>query len=308
MGFFNKLAAMPKSMGRKIMLETLTIDPFTGNILRSCELKFIFNSGSKPLLLEMVFQNRTLMPKQVIFKKDDECRNDFVIHKIFGIFNDIWQSSGFGQTVPYIVTYNIACISKDMCCYEYTPSVPLSVFAFESIKDLTENEKANLLHSFAAVMVSCYVLGIRDRSLDNVLIKEHTFMSLIDIRGLWNTAAQEKQDKNAPVSQTDDKVIINKFKSFFQSDWEKVKIICERIYLVLHKNASFLTNCLLHLYEFDTEQNKDRMFQWLMRSLAVGRRLTKTDCVVIANTILFEQSMTQSTTPNKTSGFSFGNW
>lgn len=46
---------MPKlSTGRKIMLETITVDPFTGAILRSCEIKFVFNSASKPLLLELV--------------------------------------------------------------------------------------------------------------------------------------------------------------------------------------------------------------------------------------------------------------
>jgi hypothetical protein len=281
MGFFSKLSAMPKSTGRKIMLETLTVDPFSGCILKSCEIKYIFNSSSKPLLLELVFQNDVLPPKQVVFKKDEDCRSDFVAQKIFSIFNDIWKCAGFGPVSPSIVTYNVTNIAKDMACYEYSPSVPLSVFSWESIKDLNELEKNTLLHSYAASLIGCYIIGLRDRTLDNILIKEHTSLSLIDFKYLWNTS--EKNDQS-------DKVVVTKFKAFFYADWERLKLICEKTLLVLHKNSSLILNIFGQLFDFESEAYKEKMFTWAMKSLSVGKRMTKSDLSLVVNSLVHEAS------------------
>lgn len=52
----------------------------------------------------------------------------------------IWRSAGMGPVWPSILTYNVTNLAKEMACYEYSPSVPLSVFSWESIKDLNEIE------------------------------------------------------------------------------------------------------------------------------------------------------------------------
>ena len=45
-------------------------------------------------------------------------------------------------------------------------------------------------------------------------------------------------------------------------DWERLKLICEKTLLVLHKNSSLILNIFGQLFDFESEAYKEKMFTW----------------------------------------------
>jgi len=297
-GFFLRLSGMSKKVGRKFMLDTPTIDPITGKTLRSAEVKAILNSANKPMLLDLYYHDTMMAPRQIIFKKGEDLRADYCVQILFGLFNVIWENSGF-ITPPYIPTYSVVPISKDMGCYEFPfGCFPTASFNWDLFNDLTDEAKLVMIYSQAACLVGSYVLGIRDRTLDNVFVKDGIYFYHFDNATLWNYGPESLVNPLTP-----------KFKAAIFTEWERFRVIVESAYMALNKNSSFIINLCMTLFDFEEEAKKERIYQWLVKSLMVGKKWKRTDIIAtVLNSILQEGTEATGGAGNIAGTFLSGTW
>jgi len=221
------------------------------DVVRHVRVVKIFDSKAKPVLLEMVGLNTRNL---VICKLGDDIRNDWYIQTMFYIFNNFWKNDGSLSTVPFIYRYKCTPIINEkmpkLGCIECVSNVT-SAFDFDwsSVRtSMTSDQRKSFFASLAGSFVASYVLGIRDRHQDNMLIKDGYIFFNIDFGHLWN---------QGPLVDAPRIAIPVRLKSnLFLEEWDLLVELCVNAFLILHKNAAHIVSICSTLFKTIHEKEK----------------------------------------------------
>eukprot|EP01083_Nonionella_stella_P294347 1000675_1 len=158
-------------------------DPIKGRPhLQSIQIESIFSSKTKPLLLSL-YNAQGQLTSKCIFKQGDDLRKDASILTMFRFFNDIWKEEEckYKNDLVHIHTYRCVPFCEDFGCIEYVDHcIPLT-----QIKQYDEQSNDDafmdaLIASAAGSYIGAFILGIRDRHSDNILIQKNGTLFHID--------------------------------------------------------------------------------------------------------------------------------
>jgi len=110
--------------------------------------------------------------------------------------------------------------------------------------------------------LACWVLGIRDRHQDNMMIKDNSTFFHIDFGFIFNDAP----GFDAPIFS-----IPREFrKNITNDEWGFFLKNCGDSFVVLHQNAGVIINACTSLFENLPGLNSEQVRKYLVRSLMVG--------------------------------------
>jgi len=184
--------------------------------------------------------------KRIICKRGDDLRQDYYIQTLFKLFNEIWECYSQKHSnckLPYLYTYSCIPLYSKFGVIEYVEnSVPVSDFDWENIKSLNNEEKEIFIRTLAGSALASYILGIRDRHEDNMLIKDNHIFFHIDFGHLWN---------NRPLVDAPRISIPNGIKNIAltESEWNYLLKLFIDGYSVLYLNSSTVINVTSTLFQ-----------------------------------------------------------
>jgi hypothetical protein len=250
------------------------LDPIFENADGSCRLitsitvKKIFSSKAKPLLLEVTYKKDEGNKEELldsssssrkgkrskskgaspptptepetslfIFKKGDDLRVDMLVQTMFYIFNTIWSNAGL-KHVPFTHQYKIIPMGPDIGAVEFvTGSESIQTFDWNSWRTLTQEQRLLFIRSAAGGYVAGWVLGIRDRHQDNMMVRHGHIFYQIDFGHMFN----EKPTIDAPrfAIPGDMKMVMT------NEEWELFKDVCADAFRALHRMSNVIVSLCL---------------------------------------------------------------
>jgi len=231
----------------------------------SIRLEKIYPSNVRPILL-------TLNPGksesiQCIFKRGDDLRQDFAVQTMFFVFNRLWKQSPLLYK-PFIHQYKVLPMGPQMGIIEFVPnSTSSGKFDWNSISEsfstpLNAIDKLTFLKSMAGSYIACWILGIRDRHQDNMLIKEGKIFFHIDFGFIFNDAP----GFDAPIFS-----IPRAFRQNLSGDeWNFFLKLCGDAFAVLHQNAGLIINTCTSIMNDLPTVTGAQVRKYLVRSMMVG--------------------------------------
>eukprot|EP00475_Leptophrys_vorax_P018539 TRINITY_DN25387_c0_g1_i2.p1 TRINITY_DN25387_c0_g1~~TRINITY_DN25387_c0_g1_i2.p1 ORF type:complete len:457 (-),score=126.03 TRINITY_DN25387_c0_g1_i2:35-1228(-) len=190
--FFQKVAALP-SLKPGTAVETRKTgksiyNPLVfGSTVAKIKVLKIFNSNAKPLLIDMI--GADLLGKKLppcILKSGDDMRQDTACLFAFDFMNLIWNEHKIeyhGIQVRAFVYLCSAISSSVGMIQPVQHTIALSAFQpgmLNRNKDKDKHFLHRMVASTAGSFVAAYVLGVRDRHNDNILIRDDGTVLHID--------------------------------------------------------------------------------------------------------------------------------
>ena len=187
---FGSILSKKLSAGSEIRLHSNSMlrDPinYEGPPLSRIKIREIIesNSSHKPLLLDcyvrVVGNNNGMeyLSSTIILKQGDDLRCDNAILSTFRYMNKIWRDSKlrYKNAVPVeILTYKCVAMGADYGVLESVPGCIRLRLIDVLNDDINAIRQYNLVASAAASYIASFVMGIRDRHFDNVLIRKSDF-------------------------------------------------------------------------------------------------------------------------------------
>jgi len=127
---------------------------------------------------------------------------------------------------------------------------------------LNPQDKLTLFTSMAGSYLACWVLGIRDRHQDNMMIKDNKIFFHIDFGFIFNDAP----GFDAPIFS-----IPKGFRrNLSQDEWNFFLKICGDAFAVLHQNSGVIMNACTHIMADLPTLSTTQVRKYLVRSLMVG--------------------------------------
>jgi len=243
-------------------------DPINGrNNVSNIKIAKVFNTNAKPLLLELKCEDPTTkivtISSQIILKKGDDIRKDNGVILMFKYMNQLWKDNGlkFYDKDVQAITYKCVPMGPDFGCIEFIPNC-IELNKINSIKNLYESDFSmlnSLIATAAGSYIASFVLGIRDRHSDNILIRTDNG-SLFHIDFGYSFGAKVSIDTNKLAITKDlSKVMGNKYKNFVD--------IATQAYMILRTNSQELIDYASVV--FNTLHNASIMDDFLRDSLKI---------------------------------------
>eukprot|EP01084_Bolivina_argentea_P074498 135137_1 len=164
----------------KLCRESQVKDPINCHAppLSRIEIRKIIATNSKPYLIDLYVANRSdnfeYLSSTVILKKGDDLRRDAAVLHVFRLMNKIWREQGldFMQVPVNALTYKCIAMSPDFGIIELVEGCkPLRLVS--ALEDtITIAQQFNLVASATGSYMASYIMGVRDRHFDNVLIRD----------------------------------------------------------------------------------------------------------------------------------------
>jgi len=237
--FFHELSTrFPLTKGERYTDLDLVDPVWQAGTVTSVEVTKVFLSGHNPCLLQLTYAS-PIPPRSIMFK-DDDIRPDMMVSVIFDVFNTLWRGSGL-KSRPELVTFKVVPASPSFGFMEFVEnSVPLREYDVNSIQNYTEEEMDLFLATAAGGYIGGFLLGIRDRHEDNLMIKDNNKFFQLDFKHAFNNKtfgidgcrfAISKRLKNA----IEARIFIDKV-----SRWDNFKDRTAACYLVLRRNSQII--------------------------------------------------------------------
>jgi len=172
------------------------------------KIEKIFSSIAQPLMLKLstypkgapgaaipisITENLSEVTPRLIFKKGDNLFQDLSCMTIFRAFNYLWKHDRAifqnERDVPFIHTYDIFPTGEKRGFLEAVPSVvSFKDFDWKKWKEIKDAEKSlKLINSAAGAYIGGFVVGVRDRHWDNILVQNDEILFHIDFGFLLGT-------------------------------------------------------------------------------------------------------------------------
>lgn len=147
----------------------------------------VFKTNARPCLIDFATQeilpasgnaiepsiSRVTSGTLSICKKGDDLRTDLGCLQVFKLFNYLWRTAGlgFGGVAVQAREYGVVPIGPNIGLIEFVFGC-LSLTKIEMLRDKikTTETLVNLISSAAGAFIGSYVLGVRDRHSDNIII------------------------------------------------------------------------------------------------------------------------------------------
>jgi len=184
--FWIKISKMTHQDDEKIKVpyDLQLMDPVNqlGPPLRYVKIKKVINSNSKPLLVETYGRDesdRIFLSSTFILKQGDDLRKDKSCMLVFKWINHMFITSNsrnlkYGDALVKILTYNVIPMTNTFGCIQLIPNcVPLQhILTLKTYIASNPGLMTNLVTTAAGSYIASYIMGIRDRHFDNILIRE----------------------------------------------------------------------------------------------------------------------------------------
>lgn len=185
--FFAERSAEMQTLGWHC--EGLQLRAPDGRLVDSVRVVKRFASGHAPTLLELGTPGGDVI--RMVFKSDD-LRPDHNACTMFRVFNALWlRAHTRRHTVVSALPFAVYPLSASVGLMEFVAdSVSMREWLATGsapIADMTAQQRCAFMSSAAGSFVACWVLGIRDRHRDNVMIqRESCVLWQLDFKHLWN--------------------------------------------------------------------------------------------------------------------------
>jgi len=156
--------------------------PFQPHIrLKTVTVEMIFKTNSKPVLISCDSEAKTIQkPMKMIIKFGDDFRQDVACMHVFRLLNHLWRHAkmSFNDMPIHCHEYCTIATGKNIGVVEFVENcVPLA----EIHKIPLDSGKINrLVSTGAGSYIAAYILGVRDRHADNIMIRLDGTMFHID--------------------------------------------------------------------------------------------------------------------------------
>ncbi|ELP86479.1 phosphatidylinositol 3-kinase, putative, partial [Entamoeba invadens IP1] len=263
---------------------------FTKIVSLKCK---VLDSLRKPLFLTFENEDPVGDPIYIIFKKDDDLRQDMFALKVLEVMNQMWQNEGYdmrltcyeclamgnavGMIEVVLRSETIAAIQKKMYGGNVSAAFqedPLFRWLKEKNpgKEEMSNAQQNFIFSCAGYCVATYVLGVGDRHNDNILLTPTGHLVHIDFGHILGNVEKFKGFKRetAPFVLTKEFVYVMGGKN---SDGFKLFVsLCCDTFLILRKNFHGLINLFTMMLSTGLpELRRTDDMEYLLNSLVLDR-------------------------------------
>ena len=167
------------------------IIPFYKKKIKSISTNvYVKNSNSKPLLLEIIFEDNTT--SNILLKRED-IRIDYIIYKIILFIKYILKYNSVSDVNNFCINYEVLPINKLSGIIEIVNNaqslynikeklnISLQNYILENNSSKTINDiKDRYIYSYSIYCVITYILGVGDRHLDNIMITNTGYIFHID--------------------------------------------------------------------------------------------------------------------------------
>lgn len=153
--------------------------PFqTGYRILKVQVDKVFNSNAKPLLLsvqceDVLVANRRCEGAKMILKVGDDLRQDVSVIHVQCLMNHIWKRNGVKHDSLFVETLLYGCLAfgSDVGVIEFVPN-SVSLSQINKVGKFTPAAISRLITTAAGSFIAAYVLGVRDRHHDNIMISK----------------------------------------------------------------------------------------------------------------------------------------
>ena len=206
--------------------------------------------------------------KRAFMYKLDDLRNDLVVMKCTSIIRKLFESVKELQVLP-IVTYRVLPVTKSSGFIELVSGQtvskasemgPLSEYLLERVNKSGGGGTTVFIQSAAVASVLCYVFGIGDRHLDNLMVTDKGELVNIDFGFL-----EGKDTMNCPYARIPDDVINYGNNKKIFDDW------CVCVFLQLRRFAMHFHSLMmfLHTAEEDSVSNIQKFDEFIQSRFCV---------------------------------------
>ena len=244
-------------------------DPINGNKnVQQLEVKKIFTSNAKPYLLDCYVHdinsiNDVKLSSSFILKQGDDLRKDAAVLKMFEFMNHLWEHANLKYIESNVKSLTYKCIpmGPDIGIIELIPGC-IELNKISQLKTKLSGPQNikfynNLVATAAGAYIAAYVMGIRDRHDDNILIKmtdDECTLFHIDFGYMFGDRVSLDTAKLAITSDLKKIFDINKF------GWNDFIHTCISAWLILRNNANELIDYARVVFAFLYETNQIEMF------------------------------------------------
>ena len=216
---------------------------------------FIFNSARQPMSISVETTNPNVPVKHIIYKAGDDLRQDQLVIQLINLMDTILKRNGVDCKLTH---YNVVATSIDGGLVERVPdceSMSLrddkkSVQNFLRRYNPSESEPygirkealENYIKSCAGYCVISFILGIRDRHLDNILIIEDGRLFHIDFGHIFGRDPIDRP--LAPLMKITQEMVTG-IGGENSKGYQHFKSISCSVYNILRKHAALILNLLM---------------------------------------------------------------
>lgn len=154
------------------------------HIVEKMQVVKVFTSQAKPCLIRASYSgalDSASKAKESLFilKRGDDLRVDLMTQTIFYIFNRIWTNAQLRHT-PYCFVFKVIPMALDYGVVECVPDcTTLQEYDWKKWNTLDKEQKYKFLCSAAGGYTAGWILGIRDRHKENMMVKDdHIFVQI----------------------------------------------------------------------------------------------------------------------------------
>jgi len=235
----------------------------------------------------------------MILKMGDDLRQDMACLQCFRFMNYLWREDNlhFGPQRQYVQTFVYGCLAL-------TPKIGLiecvpRCHPLKTIKELSvkfgEYDLDRMIASASASYISAYVLGIRDRHYDNILIRHDGILFHIDFGFILGNKTSGLDTARFAITP-DLEMVMGKEKYLHFID------LCVQCFASLRKHDAVLIDYIVTMLRVLPEMNELKIRDFLRESLLLSLNLNEA-CATLRKKILDAPTSVKTKIKNAVHGF-----
>eukprot|EP01084_Bolivina_argentea_P006768 12807_1 len=243
-------------------------DPINGNkCVQQLKVRKIFNSNARPYLIDCYVNDDTtedvMLSSAYILKRGDDLRKDGAVLKMFEFMNEIWKSANLTYKDSFVssLTYKCIPIGPDVGIIEAIPNC-IELNKVMSLRHTLKESKNvslwnKLVASSAGAFIAAFIMGIRDRHDDNILINiSDSGYNLfhIDFGYMFGDRVPLDTAKLAITSG------LKNIFDIYHFGWNDFIDICIQSWLILRKNANEIIDYARCVFSFLYQAQQIEMY------------------------------------------------
>ena len=166
-----------------------------------------------------------------------------MVQYAFNMFNTLWKMPGLSLR-PHSFTFSVCALGENMGIMEFVAnSIPLREWSIATkILAMRDDQLDSFIQSAAGAFVACYVLGIRDRHRDNLMIKDDFIFFELDFKHCFNLRTT---GVDAPIFAIPR---IMKWRLEQRMKWKTFKDCCLSAFVILRRNSGLIITLCRKLF------------------------------------------------------------
>uniref|UniRef100_A0A915PPY9 Phosphatidylinositol 3-kinase catalytic subunit type 3 n=1 Tax=Setaria digitata TaxID=48799 RepID=A0A915PPY9_9BILA len=212
----------------------------------------LFNSNLMPM--KLTFRTETNENYVTIFKRGDDLRQDQLIIQMIRLMDDILRADGLDLR---LTPYSVLATSTSEGFVQFIKAIPLRevISNWGTVQECLRSFRPfpngpfgietevieNYVRSCAGYSVICYILGIGDRHLHNLLLCENGKMFHVDFG--YILGRDPKPFAPPPMKLTSE--MINGMGGLHSKEWKEFRGFCFSAFRILRRHANVVLNLFL---------------------------------------------------------------